>query len=156
MGAFRNWRYKHFRKQEPLDSIDLINLTQDVVEDYGYNYQYPFVYGNSCYIKNGKPSNLIGHVLFKWGVPTEVLSGGAEDDRLGPNYRPIQQRLMPTLLFLPADKGRDMVTITPEAFETLTLMESYEEHGYTWGEILNIVRGDGGSWLDPIPAPKMG
>lgn len=97
-----------------LDKKTTVKLLKQSVKEKGKDYVYE---GNFCaYVAHGKPSCLVGHVLFKAGADLRGIKEGMGITEL--------------------DTERHGVHLTARARAILTVAQVAQDRRYTWGQAL--------------------
>lgn len=131
-----------------MESIDLRRareLVIDVAEGReGYRYERrpmelpdgTMLIGGVCdYVRDGKPSCIVGHVLFRAGVPIEILMV------LDPNK--FGAGIGAESLNLPGACRGLVFDVTDEAAEFLSVVQRNQDQGKSWGECAEQARNWG-------------
>lgn len=119
-----------------IDVDEALKELERAVNEKGADFIHP---GPCDYEFGGKPSCLIGHVLFNLGVSAEDLDRmdqpdiAEEDDGTPPNGTSIGDVafMLPRMTYF---------TLTPRAITALAAAQYEQDHGYTWGFALDSAR----------------
>lgn len=108
---------------------DVVNVTSEVVEEYGRDFVYTMPDGKQClYQSEGYPSCLVGHVLNRVGVSIDALvdlDSGEYDD-------------IPEELQAVAETNGVLVDL--DALGMLLEAQGYQDNGMPWGDAWDKAR----------------